>query len=267
MENRIRQHREAKALTLEDLADEAGTTDAEISLIEAGSRSVKLELALQICAALETQLAVLFPGTAPLLEKFPLPIGGLLPKGSDRQDLVTAFEQAGIDIDPRNWSLTLRLRSGAIRRFEVTPRDVHRLRRNLEVEDSRSRFFAFTAPDREVAVNLSHLLYYHEMFDAPGEGTDEMPEEIQAVQVFFSGDPIPLEVRVVPDGREEEYGGDFESLLLLLEHPLQPGTFVELLDSDHESVFLRADDVELIEAPLWVTHPDLFPECGCEADG
>jgi putative transcriptional regulator len=61
MENRIRPLREARGWSQHDLATAAGTSQQQVARIEAGTQSVRLELALALAAALEAELAEVVP--------------------------------------------------------------------------------------------------------------------------------------------------------------------------------------------------------------
>lgn len=69
MRNRLRDVRLRKGLKQEQLAVACKTSQQQIQRIEAGTQSVKLDLAMRIASTLETTVTSLFPDTAAIFEK------------------------------------------------------------------------------------------------------------------------------------------------------------------------------------------------------
>src|SRR5699024_9475549 len=125
------------------------------------------------------------------------------------RDALREFESAGIDLDPATWYLKLRLRGGATMVFVIPTAEARRLRHNLLDRDPSSPFFVFHSSRVAVAVNLNHLLHYHELWDVrvPFDWQDEgIASEV--VSVFLNDSATPLTFEVDPDeveeGEEEE---------------------------------------------------------------
>jgi len=261
MENRIRQLREKAGWSQAQLANLVGTSQQQIARIEAGSQSVKVDLALAIASALKVDLGKLFPETRKLL--------GRGKRRKDRQALVELhydpkavgeFESAGVDLDPATWLLKLRMRGGANIEFVCSTAEAQRIRRNLHNRDSSTPFVVFHAPVVAVALNINHLMHYHELWDGQ-TATDWHDEDVpnEEIAVFFSDSPTPAVFDVdVDDGAPgEDDEGQIRNLLFTLETFIEPGEFIQFRDADGEDALFRAEDIALMTVPLRIVNPAL----------
>jgi DNA-binding XRE family transcriptional regulator len=252
--------REKRGLTQQTLAETVGTSQQQIQRLEAGTQSVKLDLALRVCSALRTDLGRVFPGTQRLL--------GRGRSRKTREELVELhynpkalrdFENAGVDLDPATWILKLRLRGGTQREFVIATADAERLRLNLSAGSHTSRFFVFNSSRVAVAINLSHLLHYYELWDGhvPWDWHDENVS-VEDVTVHLSDAATPLEFEVSADEGspgegspdEDDDSGQLRGLLFDLQLTGEPGEFLSFMDFDGEHLFFRADDIALLTIPL-----------------
>ncbi len=70
MQNRIREHRLARGLSYEALAAAVRIGPRQLRRIETGNQSAKVDVALRLCAALQTELFSVFPDVKPLMRKY-----------------------------------------------------------------------------------------------------------------------------------------------------------------------------------------------------
>ncbi len=122
-------------------------------------------------------------------------------------------------------------------------------------------FFCGVSRNREIAVNLRHLSFFQPLFD---HGIiEEQGAESNEVRVYLTDSAKPLAFQVEPDDELEENAqdeGEFRNLLFfldMLDENCEDDPVIDFNDEDGERVFLRTEQVALIEIPLWVTHPDL----------
>lgn len=257
MHNKLRHLREKLGISQRDLATIVGTSQQQIGRIETGNQSVKLDLALAVAAALKADLGNVFPGTRKLL--------GRGKKRKDRDALakmhydpeaVSEFEAAGVDLDPATWILKLRMRGGAKHDFVCSTAEVQRIRSNLQRDDTTPPFVVFTSSVIAVAMNLEHLMHYHELWDgniANDWHDDDVPRDEVAVYMRDSAEPLVFDVGVdegAPEDEDDE--GQMRGLLFTLETFLEPGEFVSFCDVDGEVAFFRAADIALLTVPLRV---------------
>jgi transcriptional regulator with XRE-family HTH domain len=262
MKNRVRAMREKRGLTQRALADAIGTSQQQIQRLETDATSVKLDIALRVCDALEAELSQLFPGTRQLV--------GTGKQRKSRKELVElhydsaalrTFNEAGIDLDPATWILKLRLRGGTTPTFVIATAEAERLRRNLEDRSSSSSFFVFNSSLVVVALNWKHLLHYHELWDGHVDADWHDPAiSSEDVSVYLADSPTPLLFDAYPDEGDPQSDNDtgrLRGLLFELETFLEPGEFVSFMDTDGEHAFFRADDVALMTIPLRLVNEQL----------
>jgi transcriptional regulator with XRE-family HTH domain len=257
MQNKLRHLREKLGMSQRDLATIAGTSQQQIARIETGNQSVKLDLALVIAAALKADLGNVFPGTRKLL--------GRRKKRKDRDALVemrcdptavSEFDAAGVDLNPATWILKLRMRGGAQLDFVCSTAEAQRIRRSLRKSDTGTPFIVFNSSVVAVALNLEHLLHYHELWDGNVSGDwhdDNVPRDEVAVYLSDSIEPLVFDVEAdqgTPEDEDDE--GQMRGLLFTLETFFEPGEFVSFRDVDGEDAFFRAEDIALLTIPLRV---------------
>jgi DNA-binding XRE family transcriptional regulator len=257
MENKIRHLREKLEMSQRDLALAVGTSQQQIARIETGNQAVKVDLALAIATALKTDLGSVFPGTRKLL--------GRGKKRKDRDALVemhydpkavSEFESAGVDLDPATWILKLRMRGGSQLDFVCSTAEAQRIRRNLHRTETGTPFVVFDSAVVSVALNMDHLLHYHELWDGSVSSDwhdDDVPRDEVAVYLSDSAEPLTFDVEVDEGTPEDEDGeGQMRGMLFTLETFLESGEFVSFRDVDGEDAYFRAADIALLTVPLRV---------------
>lgn len=115
-------------------------------------------------------------------------------------------------------------------------------------------FVVFNSNVVMVAVNLNHLMHYHELWDAhtPTEWHDEQVP-LEEVGVFLCDSPEPLRFNVEvdeADAADEFDNGQLHNLIFTLENLVEPGEFIHFMDSDGEHAFFRAHDIAVLTVPL-----------------
>ncbi len=262
MPNRIREYRSELKLTQKGLADSLGTTRQHVQRIEVGEH-VKLDLAFRICAALKRPIEEVFPPTKKaiaILQKKGL-------NGHNRQPHPEAdrfMAEAGIDVDPADWSVEFRLKNGLEGVWCLSSKEVDRLVRRAQCPESvffcsRSRMTAF-------AVNLRHLSFFHLRFGY-NEVAEKEEDQKEEVLVYLADSAKPLAFDAAPDpeppAKDLEDEGTFRNLLHDLEamdeYP-QADTVIDFVDLDGEQAFFRTEQVALIEIPLGIIHPEMEDE-------
>lgn len=234
MENRIRPLREARGWSQHDLATAAGTSQQQVARIEAGTQSVRLELALALAAALEAELAEVFPDAR-------RPLARARKRRAGRA-------RAG-EPEPATWFLSLRLRGGTTVDVVVPSAVARALRERLAARAPASPFFVFDAGPVALAVNLDHLLHYHELWDGtgPDDWHDERLPEAQ-VGIFLAEGGAPLLFDPAP--RDDATAGTHPlDLIDLLDTAVRASDFVSFRDADGEEAFFRAGDLALVSVP------------------
>lgn len=271
MENRIRALREKIGISQVDLALAAGTTQQQIQRIETGAQSVKLDLALRICVALDSEITQVFPKTRSLLgrgksKKSPLDVLAL----RDDDQAVEQFEGAGVDVDPVTWKVKFHLRGGQTSAFTISTGEKNRLRKVISEQDSarqETSFFVFHSNHVAVAVNMSHLLHYHELCDSDTEShwhDPKIPEEELCVMLADSREIMRFHVDSdpgIPDEPDDE--GQLRAVLFTLgSYPHIDELFLNFRDVDGEDAFFRIPDIAMLTIPVWALDERL--DMGCD---
>ena len=132
--NKIRDIRKKKGLTQRQLAEAVDSSQQQIQRIETGSQSVRFDLALKICAALDTPMERIFPKTKKTLVKSRKKDNTMEDFLSDA-DLKQDMEKAGVDMDPLAWTFKYRLRGGTEGFFPISSIEKKRLWRAVQRAD------------------------------------------------------------------------------------------------------------------------------------
>jgi DNA-binding XRE family transcriptional regulator len=256
--NNIQKRRTKLGLSQRKLAELVGTSQQQIQRIEAGVQAARLEIATRICAALNAQMVEIFPQTKKVLPRLVLredPYAELV----SNERCVAEMGKAGIDTNPEFWHLRVRLRSRVEKLLPITATDQKRLWSQLQNRDTE--FVVLDSGDKRVAINIEHLLCWQFLWDAEAP-IPKKSEEDDGLYVFFSDSEKPLRFDV--DADEKKLGKDDEGdevvqlrgLLRDLERS-DEDTIVSFEDSDGEYAFFRANEISMVELPLWAVEPGL----------
>ncbi len=260
-ENKIRALRTKKKLTQSQLAKRVGTSQQQIHRIETGAQSVRFDLAIKICAALETKLEIVFPKSKRARREWEAKNKSIEDIYVD-EELKTKMEEAHIDMDPRIWIFKYELRGGAKGALVISGIDKKRLFRLIQMRDNLSPFVIFDSEERRVALNLNHLLFCHFLYEPPNVNM-EKEEELSGLRIILSTHKSPYLFDIDPDedsGPDEEDEGQLKDLLYDIESSVEENDVLGFEDADGEMALFRAMDVALIEVPLWAIHPEPLEE-------
>lgn len=272
--NRIKALREKRGLSQKELAALVGTSQQQIQRIENDKQSIRFDLALEVCRALEASMQKVFPEAAKTLSRSQgkeRPLNTLIqdPRFTDEMD------KAGIDMDPDFWFFKYRLRGGAEGVRPVSSNEKQRLWHAVQGSGSEP-FVVFDSEKTRIILNLNHLIFCQFLFESWVRIASRIPDaEVTKedddmgwgpVSVYLADSPEPLNFDVDPDGpiptdlAEDE--GQFRSLVFAADS-LSEDDSDEVLyftDGDGETAFFRAWDVAMIEIPLPVLKPDLLDD-------
>ena len=264
LKNRIREFRNARGMSQRQLASKVSTSQQQIQRIEAGVQAARLDIAARICAAFDESMDQVFPATKKILKKLPA-------KGKQLENLradetrIEEMEHAGIDMDPKMWTLKFRLRGGTQGMLSISGLEQKRLW-NLFQNPDKDGFIVFDATAKRIALSPKHLLFWQFLFDPPYVST-EPEKEPDVLSAFFADSKEPLNFEV--DADEDELGRDdndgsqaqLQGLLFTLElHGGVEDMIVSFEDVDGERAFFRCTDLSMIEIPLWAVEPALDRE-------
>ena len=256
--NTIRKYRHQLNLTQKDLADRLGTTRQHIQRIEVGEY-VKLDFALRICAVLKQAIEVIFPptkGAIALLQK-----KGLNGTSRPHPEADRFMEEAGIDVDPADWTVEFQLRNGLKGVWNLSWQEANRLVRRAQ--DAENVFFCSQSRMIAFAVNLQHLCFFHVRFGI-NEAAEKEVERNGEVLVYLLDSPKPLVFNAGPDPEPPETisedEGTFRNLLYdleMMEKDSRVDPVIAFEDLDGEHAFFRTEQVALIAIPLEIIHPEM----------
>ena len=289
--NEIRRVREKTGMSQRELAAAVGTSQQQIQRYETGS-AVKLHIAVGLAEILGTTVDRLFPESKQVVRKIRRKGPSGLRQGlSDDDEISKGLLEAGIEVDPCQWTARIVIRGGDPQRpmlYSIGVRDKDRVNLYLEwgckdsVEAKRSdenaRFFVFDSKDRTVAVNIDHVAFWQNIFDLSMEINDtdseqgdqtakpEKPEPAVGISVYWAGirEPVSFDVDADVERGEDEDGdeGQCRNLLLTLETEPEKDSFLSFTDVDGEVAYLRVGDVAILEVARSVTDPEPLEDNG-----
>ncbi|WP_321885899.1 helix-turn-helix transcriptional regulator [Paraburkholderia bannensis] len=254
MQNNLKSLRKAAGLTQAKLAEMAGTSQQQIQRIEAGAVVTRVTLAAHLAKALGVSMGDIFPEMAEVLAGL-----SVAPDIDDDDQILDESDEAGVDLDPRLWTLKLLLRGHKQPMFyQISSREKRRIVSllNTDTEDPDCpQLCAFESHASAALLNLNHVVFAHVLFDMfaePKAGEDG------PVSVYLAGRDEPLTFDVESDegkpGSEDDIG-QFRGLLLSESFGLERNSRLSFIDCDGEQVFIRAEELALMDIPLWIVKP------------
>ena len=271
LENRIKTLREKKGLSQKQLAALVGTSQQQIQRIETGKQSIRFDLSIEVCRALEAPMQTIFPQTKKALTRARRKGHTMTEMLRDRK-FEDQMEEAGVDMDISSWFFEYRLRGGAEGVLPVSSREKNRLWHVVQRSDSNPFVFVvFDSEETEVVLNLNHLIYCHFVFYPPNvvfkkeETQEDESERWGPVSVYLADSAEPLHFDVEPDHLLEdpvEDEGQFRFLTVVAASTFEDDTneVFSFTDVDGETAFFRAWDVAMIQIPLPVLEPKLLDD-------
>lgn len=269
MENQVKTYRLAKGLTQKKLAELIGTSQQQIQRIESGSSATRLDVAAKLSEVLGRPPEKLFPGAGKALEKM------RVERKTSRYvelDAWSKVREAGIEPDPRAWTLKMGMRGYDEPFFfrNVLGREKERVFSEIQSEEaSFMKFVVFDSESHRVAVNVAELSHCHFLFDAFRQEEVELDNESQEVtesgeddytaKVFMVGGGPPLIVELEPDDPFDEESdedmpeccGAFYDLDTACGHSKR----IFLTDENGEQVAIRAGNLAVFMVSLNVLTP------------
>lgn len=269
IENRIKALREKKGLSQKQLAALVGTSQQQIQRIETSKQSIRFDMALQVCKALEASMQTVFPQTKETLTQARRRGQTLSDMLHDRE-FRDELEKVGVDMELDLWFFKYRLRGGAEGIWPVSGPERRRLWRAVQRVDSE-QFVVFDSEETKVVLNLNHLTYSHFLFEPSDRGylqKENKDGEVMregAVSVYMADSPEPLYFDVDPDWPPEdpaEDEGQLRFLVVVADTIMEDDTneVFYFMDGDGETAFFRAWDVAMIEIPLRLLEPELLDD-------
>ena len=256
-------------MSRKDLADKIGATRLQIQRVESNKYPAPLDLARAICTAIDLPLNTVFPGAAKVLATFEKQQAEGKRVDSDRYE---KLREVGIEGDTRRHTLKVLLRGHSEPVFfSILAHEVNRIFDAVQDETESSsevNFIVFDTDKLRVAINLKMTMFCHFLWDADwaivssaANTAIEDDDPRECVQIFFAENPAPTIINV--EGEDED---DFENERNYVTHVfyrLDSGGTLEherlhIVDEDGESAFLRAGDITLLTAPLWVLDPQEY---------
>jgi len=264
---KILSFRTKEGITQKQLADLVATSEQQIHRIETGKQSVRFDLAVKICSALNEPMESVFPGTKKPLEKLRKKYGKSLMNLQDSEFGEEMF-RAGVDMDPFEWTFNYRLRGGATGSLPISGTEKDRLFGAVQRFEIDS-FVVFDSEGSTIVLNMDHLLFCHFLSDLPSKVHPERAQIYEVkVLVADSSEPFLFEVKADEHDKDDpEELGQFEELIFTAEHVSgEANVVIHFEDVAGQSAFFRASDIAMIQIPLWVLETDLLEAAYEQAD-
>jgi len=249
-------------LTQKQLANLVGVSQQQVQRIETGVQTVRLELAILLSSTLQAPLDQLFPGAKKTLTS--LRKKGRAPDLEDEK-VTDGLAEAGIDADPRVWTIKYLLRNGLSGFFEVAGTEKKRLWRAVQGFGlDQTPFMVFDTQSDRIAINRNHLLFCQFLFDPPHSATGKESRRSRGVEVYMCQSAEPLEFDVdadifeLGDDDSSEYGTQLQNLFFTFDCYCEADEIVCFTDVDGETAFFRAADIAMLLVPLRDVEPALF---------
>jgi len=271
MKNKIKLFREKKEMSQRSLAEKVGISQQHIQRLETGSQTIRLDLAIRICKALDSTLETIFPESKGFLKKLPITSKEeFIHAITHDEEVINAANEADIDVSPFNNYINVGIKSFKEEFiFSINSHEVNRLWAKLINNNSQDYipFFVFETPISTVILNLNQIVYCHLLFDSGDVEEEDYPQEVRLLLPSLQKE-LKFEVNADKgnfEGFEDLKDEDFEmnqfSIFLAdAEDIIEKDQFIHFTDFDGETIILKAEEIGLMEIPLWVTHPGIEDE-------
>jgi len=246
-ENNVKVLRIKANLTQAELARKAGISQQQIQRIETG-QAAKVNIAQNICRALQQTMAEVFPNAPPR---------------SGSEPLINYTSLSRIDSDASTWSAKVLFKGGNEGLLHMSLGDMQRLQNYLNSRSLKKMFFCLEHDGWIYALNLQHVLLASILHDA-GKAVEEGESVIDAkppsawdhskaggIRISFA-DGSKRQVFAVEDGLIGELVSDLDAIGEYQEAP----AFVSFMDENRDDVFLCMRDILLIEIPVVLLEPE-----------
>ena len=247
-------------MTQSQLAEAVGTSQQQIQRIETGIQIARFDIALLICKILETKMEKVFPKANKVLLKSTKRCDHISDIFNDEK-IINEMEESGVDISLGITSFEYRLRGGTNGECIVCDPDYRRLWYAVQrTSPDDPPFVVFNSEGSSIVLNLNHLIFCRFKYDIP---KDPKEENNTNVKIFMSDTDIPMIFDVDPDEgnpNDENDNGQFRNILSAAQTYLEKNEIYSFYDGDEDKVFLRAEDIAMMEIPLWVVEPDLLDD-------
>lgn len=171
----------------------------------------------------------------------------------------TKFLEAGLDPDPKYWTVRFFAFDGRVFEYEISGDEKDRLEKIFG--DAGSSTAVFTTRSQCVALNPSKVAATHFLWEGYDLSKEEDEDDRCRLKLHLIGTGEPVTFDVEPDQRlmdEDEDG--FSSQLQRFFFQLETGLDDVVLfdDEDGERVYIRPTEVLAIEVPLICCEPALW---------
>lgn len=258
IQNNIHKLRTALGLSQRALAVAVGTSQQQIQRVESGVQKARLDLAVKIAEALNSNLQQVFPNLS-----LPASVKNRKIKKEEAESVIEkAFAKAGIDPDVRYWTVKIGFVDGRSFFYPVAADEKERI--SSIVWNSTFDFIVFDTRTKRVAINGSKIGYCHFLFDLGVLEEDEEECNECKVVVNFIGSQSPVSFDVDPDEKEIEeddqgFSSQLQGMFISIEGSSADEQQVLVFDDeDGERVFLRTSQILTLEAPLLCCEPKLW---------
>lgn len=255
--NLIYDKRKALGLSQRELAEAAGTSQQQIQRLETGVQATRIDLAIRIAGALKSSLHEVFPK----LPKAKRSKKSTIARNSGEPTSSKEFLAAGINTDPRHWTVRVGFHDGREFDYDVSTSDKERI--SSIIWSRTFDFLVFNTGTKKVAINRTRINYVNFLFDVGTVDEPEItePEEVvvnfidSASSVRFEAEPDTLDADSDDTGRESQLQNLFFHIDGLSANEDEVLWFD---DVDGERVYLRTQQILSLEVPLLCCEPALF---------
>jgi transcriptional regulator with XRE-family HTH domain len=275
--NRIREVRTKAGMSQSALAAASGTSQQQVARIERGVQKPKLDLARRISEALHLPMERVFPQSAAAMKRM-----RAMGKSAVADDMLNGgslsdeLDGAGIELDPREWLLKVRLTNGTEHMLPISAKEYRYARSAVQSEDEQ--FLIVDTADARVLINLEHLEFAHFLFEATprnlviqstneADDKDDPLDPRHRVIAYTAGSPNPLSFGAEAEGEPSEDDDDMGEFghLFAMAGMMQRGDAqyrFHFTDVDGEEVLLLARSLVMLSVPLWVVDSSALEAVG-----
>lgn len=259
--NKVKENRVKKGLTQKELAEKIGTSQQQIQRIESGAIKVRIETATKIADILGMKAEKLFPGLAEIFRQMKRKKWNNPLEMIEDEKVASKAEHWGIELDPKMWTLVVRLKGHTKElSFPMSSSDEKRLWYRVQKKDDEIiQFFVFDSEATCVSINMRQIAFCQTVFDY--SPTEEERKEPKEVVVYLAGNkkPVLFEVDEDPPYEPGEDEGQMRSIFFDMDGGIiERNDYVKFIDQDGERVYINAEELALLEVPLWVVKPEIL---------
>lgn len=238
-----------------ELADAIGVDVLTVALFERNIAPINYSIAQDLCEVLGAGISDLFPSLKKIIsdvensksEEDTMSI-------MQSSETISQFINAGIDLDERDWIMSVTLTSGAERRYRLPSIEMQRVKDILVDKDDNSDYLSFYADCQEIIIRKRAIKGLSFLSDASYAAFKS--DERGALLTTIPLQGVKPEFFQIANNSASYLRGLLE--IIKSNEPLPP--FFKAYSEDEDETYISVFGLDVLEIPMGLIVPNIYNE-------